>query len=74
MIDDAQQSVTALGFTTPTPIQAKTIPLALNGRDICGCAATGTGAWVIVTNESFTRMSHRQDSCLHAPNTGEAAV
>lgn len=27
----------------PTPIQAATIPVALLGRDICGCAATGTG-------------------------------
>ena len=26
-----------------TPIQAAAIPVALAGRDICGCAATGTG-------------------------------
>lgn len=32
-----------LGYTHPTPIQAQTIPLALLGRDIFGCAATGTG-------------------------------
>ena len=30
-------------FVHPTPIQAATIPVALAGRDICGCAATGTG-------------------------------
>merc|ERR1719193_2783261 len=30
-------------FVHPTPIQAATIPVALLGRDICGCAATGTG-------------------------------
>ena len=32
-----------LGYVTPTPIQVKTIPAALNGRDIIGTAQTGTG-------------------------------
>ncbi len=31
------------GYTKPTPIQAKTIPLILEKRDILGCAQTGTG-------------------------------
>lgn len=31
------------GYTTPTPIQQQTIPLALEGKDILGCAQTGTG-------------------------------
>ena len=31
------------GFDTPTPIQAKAIPLALEGNDILGLAQTGTG-------------------------------
>ncbi|WP_339609181.1 DEAD/DEAH box helicase [uncultured Planktosalinus sp.] len=31
------------GYTTPTPIQAQTIPLALEGKDVLGCAQTGTG-------------------------------
>ena len=30
-------------FTTPTPIQAEAIPLALQGKDILGTAQTGTG-------------------------------
>jgi ATP-dependent RNA helicase RhlE len=30
-------------YETPTPIQARTIPSALEGRDILGCAQTGTG-------------------------------
>mmetsp|Transcript_5884 Transcript_5884/g.16788 ORF Transcript_5884/g.16788 Transcript_5884/m.16788 type:complete len:768 (-) Transcript_5884:94-2397(-) len=33
----------ALGYTSPTPIQAACIPLALLGRDICGSAQTGSG-------------------------------
>lgn len=31
------------GYTNPTPIQEATIPLALAGNDILGCAQTGTG-------------------------------
>jgi ATP-dependent RNA helicase RhlE len=32
-----------LGYQTPTPIQAQAIPLVLQGRDVLGCAQTGTG-------------------------------
>ncbi|MCX5690878.1 MAG: DEAD/DEAH box helicase, partial [Planctomycetota bacterium] len=31
------------GYTIPTPIQAKAIPHILEGRDVLGCAQTGTG-------------------------------
>lgn len=36
-------ALTAMKFTTPTPIQAQAIPLAMQGRDILGSAQTGTG-------------------------------
>ena len=36
-------SLTHMKYTTPTPIQAQAIPLALQGRDIMGSAQTGTG-------------------------------
>ena len=32
-----------MGYAEPTAIQARTIPLALMGRDLCACAATGSG-------------------------------
>jgi len=35
--------IDALKFTTPTPIQHKVIPLAIEGKDIIGIAQTGTG-------------------------------
>ena len=35
--------VNRVGYTKPTPIQEKTIPHILNGRDIVGCALTGSG-------------------------------
>lgn len=37
------QGVLAAGYTTPTPIQAAAIPVALSGGDLIGCAQTGTG-------------------------------
>ncbi|XP_063844855.1 probable ATP-dependent RNA helicase DDX27 isoform X1 [Scylla paramamosain] len=37
------KAIDSLGYDKPTPIQAATIPVALQGRDVCGCAATGTG-------------------------------
>jgi ATP-dependent RNA helicase DeaD len=37
------ETLTALGYEAPTPIQARTIPLMLAGRDIIGQAQTGTG-------------------------------
>lgn len=37
------RGVAAVGFTNPTPIQRKTIPVALLGKDIVGSAVTGSG-------------------------------
>ncbi|KAM4057267.1 DEAD/DEAH box helicase [Hirsutella rhossiliensis] len=37
------RGLAAVGFTKPTPIQAKTIPIALMGRDVVGGAVTGSG-------------------------------
>jgi len=37
------QAVRDLGYETPTPIQAQTVPLLLAGRDVLGQAQTGTG-------------------------------
>jgi len=38
-----QRAVDALGLTTPTPIQEKSMPVILSGRDVVGIAQTGTG-------------------------------
>src|SRR3977135_3042851 len=33
----------SLGYTEPTPIQTRAIPVVLNGQDLIGCAAPGPG-------------------------------
>ncbi len=37
------QAVRESGYEAPTPIQAQAIPIILNGKDMLGCAQTGTG-------------------------------
>ena len=40
---DILAGVLALGYERPTPIQEEAMPFALAGRDVVGCAQTGTG-------------------------------
>lgn len=37
------RAIAEMGYLTPTPIQAQAIPYVLMGRDVLGCAQTGTG-------------------------------
>lgn len=43
MIEPILKALKTEGYTNPTPIQAKAIPHILEGRDLLGCAQTGTG-------------------------------
>jgi ATP-dependent RNA helicase RhlE len=43
LIEPLQRAVRDSGYTTPTPIQQQAIPHLLEGRDLLGCAKTGTG-------------------------------
>jgi len=38
-----QKAIDDLGLTTPTPIQVKSFPVIMSGRDVMGIAQTGTG-------------------------------
>ena len=38
-----QHAIGEVGYSVPTPIQEKAIPFLLEGRDLIGCAQTGTG-------------------------------
>jgi len=41
--DLVKKALTRMNFTSPTPIQAQSLPMALAGHDLVGCAQTGTG-------------------------------
>jgi ATP-dependent RNA helicase RhlE len=43
LIEPISKALQEEGYNTPTPIQAKAIPIILEQRDLLGCAQTGTG-------------------------------
>src|SRR5215208_6453841 len=43
LIEPILKALKTEGYTIPTPIQQKSIPVILEGKDLLGCAQTGTG-------------------------------
>lgn len=43
LIEPVLEALRTEGYTRPTPIQEQSIPIVLEGRDLLGCAQTGTG-------------------------------
>ncbi|MCL4115277.1 UNVERIFIED_CONTAM: hypothetical protein GTU68_059200 [Idotea baltica] len=43
LIDPILKALNNQGYTNPTPIQEQSIPILLRGKDLLGCAQTGTG-------------------------------
>ena len=59
-----------VGYEAPTPIQAQTIPLVLQGKDVIGCARTGTGktaAFALALLNRFTEPASRPQALILAP-------
>lgn len=54
------KALTALGFATPTPIQAATIPVALLGKDVVGNAVTGSGKTAAFIIPMIERLLYRE--------------
>ncbi|WP_396195019.1 DEAD/DEAH box helicase [Flavobacterium sp.] len=77
-----QRAVFEEGYTNPTPIQEKAIPIVLAGKDLVGCAQTGTGktaAFAIPIIHHLHRMvgsskKTKQIRCLVVTPTRELAV
>lgn len=69
-------AVEKLGFVEATPVQAETIPIALEGKDVMATANTGTGktlAFAIPLLESFINSSGNEMALILAP-TRELAM
>lgn len=56
-----QAAVVQCGYATPTPIQAKTIPALLEGKDVVGIANTGTGKTAAFLLPAISKALHKQD-------------
>jgi ATP-dependent RNA helicase RhlE len=72
-----QQKLAAAQFTTLTPIQEKTIPPALEGKDVIGTAQTGTGktlAFLLPLIEMLRRVPSGQTYALVLLPTRELAL
>jgi ATP-dependent RNA helicase RhlE len=58
LADPLVQGILATGFTAPTEIQSQAIPAAIAGKDIIGCAQTGTGKTAAFVLPILNRLSH----------------
>ena len=56
-----QHKLDALGFDTPTPVQERAIPAALEHRDILGSAQTGTGKTAAFSIPLLTKIMNHAD-------------
>lgn len=56
-------ALASLHFERPTPIQAQAIPVALEGRDIIGCAQTGTGKTAAFCVPILSHLIENPKSC-----------
>lgn len=76
---DLLRAVAAQGYTIPTPIQSRAIPMVLEGRDVLAGARTGTGktaafALPILQRLSESQEKHRRPRALILTPTRELAA
>ncbi len=63
LIPQILSALVPLGYTKPTPVQAKVIPLALEGKDVIATAQTGTGktaAYVLPLLQHLARKAQKE--------------
>ena len=69
------KGVAAAGYTEPTPIQLRAIPLILGGKDVIGSAQTGTGKTAAFALPVLTKLGrHGNCRCLVLTPTRELAA
>lgn len=79
LIEPIAKAIQEQGYTTPTPIQERSIPEILEGRDFLGCAQTGTGKTAafsipILQNLSKKKISNHHIKALILTPTRELAI
>ena len=75
--DPLVEDLAKAGISIPTPIQVQAIPPALAGRDVIGCAQTGTGktaAFVIPILERLAKLPKGEPQALILAPTRELAL
>ena len=76
LIEPLLRAVSARNYDTTTPIQAETIPPLLAGRDVLGCAQTGTGKTAAfglpIINQIKIKYNHTQ--CIIICPTRELCI
>ncbi|MDQ4488682.1 DEAD/DEAH box helicase [Sinomonas sp. ASV486] len=65
-------ALTDVGYEKPSPIQAATIPLLLEGRDVIGLAQTGTGKTAAFAVPALSRLAELHD--LNGPSRSTQAL
>ncbi len=60
LVEPILRAVKAEGYETATPIQVQAIPEVIQGRDLIGCAQTGTGKTAAFALPTLQRLSERE--------------
>lgn len=61
LLPNLLHAVSDAGYEAPTPIQTKGIPIVLAGKDLVGCAQTGTGKTAVFALPILQRFTQSQD-------------
>lgn len=75
--DKLVESLSAMGYTKPTPIQEQAIPMIMQGKDLIACAQTGTGktaAFLLPVLNRILHTEHRHLNTLIIVPTRELAL
>jgi ATP-dependent RNA helicase RhlE len=75
LADEVVHGVQSMGYSDPTPIQLRAIPLILEGKDVMGSAQTGTGKTAAFGLPILTKLKqHGKMRCLVLEPTRELAA
>lgn len=73
LIDPILKALSAEGYTHPTPIQQQSIPILLQGKDLLGCAQTGTGKTAAFAIPILQHL-HAKSNNNHGPRKIKALI